>query len=132
MSENLAENLFFVLDPIIEDIELHHTETWEAAITLTVYSWNTSIQKDYFKETYYKKKLKELEQQNPNFWQYLTSKDTSFLIKGLLRKRKEFFFEADTRLVKKCFFDDVDNFVVMEDNEEETLHILPQLPPGDE
>jgi len=120
--ENLAANVSFVVDAIIKDIENLFPETWEAALAITLFSWNNEIQKGYTKESFYTKKLKQLEKERPTFWEQLSSKDIDFLTETLT-KRKALFFGDDKRLLKECFFNMLETVSVIEDNEEETLHI---------
>lgn len=124
-SENLAQNFVFVLDAILYTLDDNTPETWEAAIALTLFSWNNEIKNNSIPETYYKNKLKILEAKNPNFWKEIQSKDMSFLINDVLRKRKNFFFPDDKRLIKEGFVNIHGTISVIEDNKEKTLHVEP-------
>ena len=122
MDKNLAENIFFVLDAIIDDIDEPYKETLEAALILTQYSWNNEIQKDYAKEKFYEKELRKLQSRNPHFWTQLIRTDAPSLIE-ILTKRKLFFYPDDKRLVKDCFINTLHTISVVEDNKEKTVHV---------
>lgn len=125
-NENLASNISFVVDAIIKDIENPYPETWDAALALTLFSWNNQIQKGYTKEVFYKKRLKQLEKERPKFWKQLISEDLDFLIETLT-KRKAFFFRDDKRLLKECFLNVLETISVIEENKENTLHVEPRF-----
>lgn len=122
MEENLAQNISFVADAIIKDIDNLYPETWEAALMLTLFSWNNEIQKGYTKKEFYTKGLKKLEKKRSTFWKQLINKDAAILI-DILTKRKAFFFGEDKRLLKECFLNMLQTISVVEDNKENTLHI---------
>ena len=92
IDENLAENISFVLDAIIDDVDEPYKETLEAALVLTQYSWNNAIQKNYIKNGYYKIELKKLQRCNSRFWKQLIRNDAPSLIE-ILMKRKNIFFQ---------------------------------------
>ena len=122
MDENLAENISFVLDAIVDDVDEPYPETLEAALILTQYSWNNEIQKNYSKEDNYKIELKKLEDHHPHFWVQLIRNDAPSLI-DILTKRKMVFYPDDRRLVKDCFLNVLGTISVVEDNDEKTLHV---------
>jgi len=122
MKENLAENMFFVLDAIIDDIDEASIDTLKGALILTQYSWNSEIQKSYFKENSYKKEFDKLQASNYRFWKQVIRNDAPSLIEILI-KRKSFFYPDDKRLVKSCFINAMGTISVEEDNEEKTFHI---------
>ena len=122
MTENLAESISFVADVIIKDIENPYPETWEAVLTLTLFSWNNEIQKEYTKKDFYTKILERLEKDRPTFWKQLINKNVSVLTE-ILTKRKTLFFGEDKRLLKECFLNMLGTISVVEDNDEGTLHI---------
>ena len=122
MDENLAENISFVLDAIVDDVDEPYPETLEAALILTQYSWNNEIQKNYSKEDNYKIELKKLEDHHPHFWGQLIRNDAPSLI-DILTKRKRVFYPDDRRLVKDCFLNVLGTISVVEDNDEKTLHV---------
>ncbi len=122
MDENLAENISFLLDAIINDVDSPSTETLEAALILTQYSWNNEIQLNNTKEDSYKAKLKKLQDRNSKFWTQLIRNDASNLIE-ILMERKRFFFPNDKRFVKECFVNMLGTISVIEDNDEKTLHV---------
>jgi hypothetical protein len=122
MKENLAENVSFVLEVIIDDIDAASIETLKSALILTQYSWNNEIQKDYFKKNSYKKELEKLQATNPLFWKQVIRNDAESLI-DILVKRKTFFCGDDKRLIKSCFVNIMGTISVEEDNKEKTLHI---------
>ncbi len=126
MDENLAENISFVLDAIIDDIDEPYKETLEAALILTLYSWNNEIQKNYTKEDSCKAALKKLQDRNPQLWTQLIRNDAPSLIK-ILMKRKMFFYPNDKRFVKNCFINALGTISVTEDNDEKTLHVQSRL-----
>ena len=45
MKENLAKNVSFVFEVILDDIDEASIETLKSALILTQYSWNNEIQK---------------------------------------------------------------------------------------
>ena len=49
MDENLAENLSFVLDAILDDVDEPYAETLEAALTLAQFSWNNTVHENHTK-----------------------------------------------------------------------------------
>ncbi len=49
IEKNLAENISFVSDAIVDDIDNPYPETLEASLILTQYSWNNEIQENYIK-----------------------------------------------------------------------------------
>jgi hypothetical protein len=122
MDENLAENVSFVLDSIIDDIDDPYKETLEAALILTKYSWNTEIENNPIVEGSYKRELKKLQDLNPRFWTQLTLNDVLSLI-DILMKRKSIFYPDDKRLVKKCFINVFGTISVVEDNNYEIVHV---------
>jgi len=122
MKENLAENVSFVLEVIIDDIDEASIETLKGALILTQYSWNNEIQKDYFKKNAYKKEFEKLQATNPQFWKQVIRNDAVSLI-DILVKRKSFFYGNDKRLIKNCFVNTMGTISVEEDNKEKTLHI---------
>jgi hypothetical protein len=122
MDENLAENISFVLDAIIDDIDEPYTETLEAALILTQYSWNNEIQENYNKEGFYKTELKKLEDYKSNFWKQLIRNNAPSLI-DILMERKMFFYPDDKRFVRNCFVNPFGTISVVEDNDEKTLHV---------
>jgi len=89
-NENLAVNISFVADAIIKDIDNPHPETWEAALTLTFFSWNNEIQKGLVKKDFYRKILNHLEKNKPIFWKQLIRDNPKELLE-ILTKRKAFF-----------------------------------------
>ena len=122
MDDNLAENISFVLDAVIDDVDEPYAETLEAALILTRYSWNKEIQENYNKEGCYKIELKKLEDFRSNFWDQLIRNDALSLI-DILMKRKLFFYPDDQRLVRDCFVNPFGTISVVEDNDEKTLHV---------
>ena len=122
MKENLAENVSFVHEVIIDDIDEASIDTLKSALILTQYSWNNEIQKDYFKNNAYKKEFEKLQDINPLFWKQVIRNDAESLI-DILVKRKSFFYGDDKRLIKSCFINTMRTISVEEDNEEKTLHI---------
>jgi len=56
----------------------------------------------------------------------MTRNDADELIQ-ILTKRKDFFFGEDKRLLKECFLNVLQTVSVIEDNEEETLHVEPRF-----
>ncbi len=125
-NENLAVNISFVADAIIKDIDNPHPETWEAALTLTFFSWNNEIQKGLVKKDFYRKILNHLEKNKPIFWKQLIRDNPKELLE-ILTKRKAFFFGDDKRLLKECFLNVFETVSVIENNEEETLHVEPRF-----
>ena len=126
MDENLAENISFLLDAIIDDIDEPYNETLEAALILAKYSWNSEIQENYTKEGSYKTELKKLQDRNPQIWEQLIRNDAPSLIEILL-ERKMFFYPNDKRFVKDCFISALGTISVTEDNDEKTLHVQSRL-----
>lgn len=126
ISDNLAENISFVADAIIRDIEDPYPETWEIALALTFFSWNNSIKEGSVKKYFYKKEINHLEKSQPTFWKQMIRNDADELIQ-ILTKRKAFFFGEDRRLLKECFLNVLQTVSVIEDNEEETLHVEPRF-----
>jgi hypothetical protein len=122
MKTNLAENVSFVLEVIIDDIDEASIETLKSALILTQYSWNNEIQKDYFKKNSYKKEFEKSQATNPMFWKQVIRNDAESLI-DILVKRKYFFYGDDKRLIKSCFVNTMGTISVEEDNKEKTLHI---------
>ena len=122
MKENLAENISFVHEVIIDDIDEASIETLEAALILTQYSWNNEIQENYFKKDSYKKEFEKSQSKNPKFWKQVIRNNAPDLIE-ILTKRKSFFYPDDKRLVKNCFINTMGTISVEEDNEEKTFHI---------
>ena len=126
IDENLAENISFVLDAIIDDVGEPYKETLEAALVLTQYSWNNAIQKNYIKNGYYKIELKKLQRCNSRFWKQLIRNDALSLIE-ILMKRKMIFFPDDKRFVKDCFINMLGTISVVEDNDKKSLHVQSRL-----
>lgn len=124
--ENLAVNISFVADAIIKDIDNPYPETWEAALALTLFSWNNEIQKGLVKKDFYRKKLNHLEKNKPTFWKQLIRDNPEELLE-ILTKRKAFFFGDDKRLLKECFLNVFETISAIENNEEETLHVEPRF-----
>jgi len=125
MDENLAENISFMLDAIVDDVDEPYAETLEAALILTQYSWNNEIQDNYTQEKYYQTELKKLEDRNPHFWEQLIRSDAPSLIE-ILTNRKIFFHADDKRFVKECFINTLCTVSVVEDNDEQSLHVQSQ------
>jgi hypothetical protein len=120
--ENLADNIYFVLEVIIDDIDEASIETLKMALILSQYSWNNAVQKNYSKKDSYKKEFEKLLCSNPNFWKQVIRNDEPSLIE-ILTKRKLFFYPNDKRLVKSCFINAMGTLSAEEDNEKRTLHI---------
>lgn len=124
--KNLAVNISFMADAIIEDIDNLHPETWELALALTFFSWNNSIKAGSVKKEYYEKEIRRISKIRKGIWQQLITDDAEELTK-ILNKRKALFFEEDRRMLKECFFNILQTVSATEDNEEETLHVEPRF-----
>jgi len=122
MTENLAENISFVFEVIIDDIDEASIKTLEAVLILTQYSWNNEIRENYFKKDAYKKEFEQSQGNNPKFWKEVIRNNAPDLVE-ILRQRKAFFYPDDKRLVKNCFINTMGTISVEEDNEEKTRHI---------
>lgn len=126
MDENLAESLSFVLDAILDDVDEPYAETLEAALILTQFSWNNTVQENYTRIDICIVQLDNLQNQNPQLWRHLIRNDVPSLIK-ILMQRKAFFYPDDNRLVKECFFNTLGTITVTEGNDDETCHVQSRL-----
>ena len=122
MDRNLAENLAFVFDAIIADVDEPYAETLEAALILTQFSWNNAIQENYAKIDSCIRQLNRLQDSNPRFWEQLVRDDAPSLVK-ILMQRKAVFFPDDRRFVKECFINMLGTITVTEGNDDETYHV---------
>lgn len=122
MADNLAENLSFVADVVIDDADEPCAEAMEAALLLGRYSWNNAIQDNHTKIDFCIRQLRILQERNPRFWDQLIRKDERSII-DILMKRKLVFFPDDNRFAKECFFNLLGTVTVIEDNSEGTTHI---------
>lgn len=123
MSNNLANNIIFLLDGILDD-EAGETdlESVNAALIFSHFAWNNAIQEGSMKPEYYRTELTKLEQANPHFWQHLIGDDSEELL-DTLKKRKIVFFSDDKRLIKSCFVNTNGTITVEENNNDNRMHM---------
>jgi hypothetical protein len=126
MDENLAENLSFVLDAILDDVDEPYAETLEAALTLAQFSWNNTVQENHTKIDACITQLDKLQSRNPRLWEQLIRHDAPSLIQ-ILMQRKAVFYPDDNRIIKECFFNMLGTITVTEGNHEETCHVQSRL-----
>lgn len=123
MDENLANNLMFVADAVIDaELDEVSVEIINASLILSHYAWNNEISENTFRPGYYKKKLKKIEKFYPQLWNQLVRNNSEELI-DILKERKKFFYPNDNRLIRNFFINILGTVSVEEDNEERTIHI---------
>ncbi len=123
MNENLADNVMFVADVIIDaEVEEPSTEVINASLILSHYAWNNEISENSVKPGYYKRRLKKIEKSYPRLWKQLVRNSSEELI-DILKKRKNFFCPNDNRLIRSLFINMLGTLTIVEDNEEGTIHI---------
>lgn len=125
MRNNLANNIIFLLDGILDDESGEpDLESVNAALILSHFAWNNAIQEGSRKPESYRTELTKLEQANPHFGKHLIGDDSEKLL-DILRKRKIVFFSDDKRLIKSCFVNMIGTITVEENNDDNTMHIAP-------
>lgn len=111
MKNNLANNLMFVADVIIDTEEEPTFEVIETSLILAQYSWNNEIITNNIRPEYYQKEIKRIEKDYPQIWKQLIRKNCEDLI-DILTKRKKVFFPNDNMFIKNFFINMLETITV--------------------
>ena len=123
-NENLGNSISFMVDALLnQELEYREIEPelMDAALSIAQIAWNAEVRGEPVAVPS-SPVLRRGKRVDDAVWERLIRGISSELV-NLMRKRKQFFFPDDTRIIRRCFCNELGTISVEEENEYGTFHV---------